>query len=369
MTTIADITRWLDSFAPPHLAESWDNTGLLLGDPSAACKKIMTCLTLTPDSAREAAQEKADLVVSHHPILFKPTRTLRADDPAHAPVWTLARSGIALYSPHTAFDNTADGINDSLANLLGLVNLQPLRPSPPAPFFKVAVFCPRTDREAVLSAAFSAGAGQIGAYDECSYSSPGVGTFRGDETTHPTIGQPGRRESVREWRVEAICPAPRLAPVLSAIRSAHSYEEPAIDLYPVQAATRPTGAGRVGDFPSPIPMKDLIPRINRLLPTEGRVFFTGPPEALIHRLALVCGAGDDFLPDAHKAGADALLTGEARFHRALEAQSLNLALIVAGHHATERPAVEHLAGRLASAFANLACWPSRLERDPFQSLP
>ena len=222
----------------------------------------------------------------------------------------------------------------------------------------------RTGRRCSASA-FEAGAGQIGAYGECSFSTAGFGTFRGDETTHPTIGEPGRRETAREWRVEVICPAGRLPAVLAAIRSAHSYEEPAIDVYPVQAAENGPGAGRVGRFPEPRPLSRLVEQVAQSLPTGGPIRFVGDPARPIERLAVVCGAGDDFLPDAARCGADALLTGEARFHRALEAEALGVALIVAGHHATERPAVEDLAALLGSAFPGLTCWPSQLEHDPF----
>ncbi len=367
VTTVSDISEWLEGFAPSRLAESWDNVGLLWGDPAAACERIMTCLTVTPDSADEAVDERADLIVSHHPVLFKAVRSIRADRNETAFLWRLARAGVAIYSPHTAFDNTVGGINDGLARRLGLVDVEPLRPTPPRSTYKVVVFCPKSDREPVLAAAFAAGAGRIGAYGECSFSSPGVGTFFGGESTNPAVGQRGRRESVREWRVEVICTPENLQDVLTAIRASHSYEEPAIDVYPMQPAIGGPGVGRLGRLSSPESLGEFAQRVARELQSTG-LQFVGDPDRRIERVAIGCGAGDDFLLDAVRGGADLLLTGEARFHRALEAEALGIGLVLAGHHATERPGVEDLAARLVDAFPGVHTWASRRERDPLRPL-
>jgi dinuclear metal center YbgI/SA1388 family protein len=368
MTTVADLAAWLEGFAPCALAESWDNVGLLWGDPAESVAKVMTCLTVTSATADEAIAQGAGAIVSHHPILFRPVQVLRADRPGNGFLWRLARAGIAVLSPHTAFDNTTGGINDGLAVRLGLTDVRPLRAGPAAREFKVVVFVPVPNREEVLNAAFNAGAGRIGDYTECSFTSAGRGTFFGGEDSNPAVGQAGRRETIREWRVELICGAERVAGVLGAIRAVHPYEEPAIDVYPL-ADGPPTGpgAGRIGRLPEALPLRELARRIGSILPATATQF-VGDPAQTLARLAIVCGAGDDFLGDARAAGADALLTGEARFHKGLEAEALGIGLIVAGHHATERPGVEDLAVRLAKAFPTLHVWPSRVETDPFQSV-
>jgi dinuclear metal center YbgI/SA1388 family protein len=309
---------------------------------------------------------------------------VRADLVETAPLWKLARAGIAIASPHTAFDNTHDGINDVLSRRLGLMEVAPLRPiarqgdSPGEPLaprsFKVVVFTPAGDREAVLAAAFEAGAGQIGAYRECSFAIPGEGTFFGTETTAPAVGHRGRRETVAELRLEIICPADRLPGVLNAIRSRHSYEEPAIDVYPLHPSTpaggptgRRDGAGRIGRFVEPRSLAEVAAFVGRSL---GRVAVqvVGDPNRQVLRVAVACGAGDAFLRDAAAAGADVLLTGEARFHRGVEAEALGIAVIAAGHYATERLGVEDLARRIAVAFPSLTVWPSQSERDPFRTI-
>jgi len=377
MTTVADVSRWLEEFAPSRLAESWDNVGLLWGDPLSPIERVMTCLTVTAKTAEEAIEEGAGLMISHHPILFRGTKRLRADLPETGFLWKLAREGIAVASPHTAFDNTRQGINDLLCNILGLTDIQPLRPPTSSPAlgersFKVVIFAPETDREAVLAAAFAAGGGRIGNYRECSFAISGLGTFFGNDSANPAVGLKGRRESVVEHRLELICDSSSLIPVLDAIRRAHSYEEPAIDVYPLHVPDKDTasdpGVGRIGRLPIPIGLREFGATVARKL-GQHSVQFVGDADKTIRRVAIACGAGDDFLVDAARAGADLLLTGEARFHRGHEAEELGIGLIVAGHHATERIGVEDLAVRVAMAFPGLQVWPSRREVDPFRTAP
>ncbi len=230
------------------------------------------------------------------------------------------------------------------------------------------MFTPEPEREAVSSAAFQAGAGRIGAYEECSFAIPGEGTFFGTETANPSIGERGRRETVRELRLEFVCPSIKLAAVLAAVRASHSYEEPAIDVYPLHepdaAGALSPGAGRVGRLPSPRSLAELVRDVKQALgaPVVGTA---GDPGRRVERVAIACGAGDDFLQEAVRVGAQALLTGEARFHRGIEAETLGVGLITAGHYATERPGVEFLAARIGQAFPHLQVWPSRRERDAF----
>jgi len=378
MMTVSDVTEWLERFAPARLAEPWDNVGLLWGDPGALVQGVMTCLTVTPVTAAEAIEEEASLIVSHHPILFREVKRVRADFPDTAPLWKLARAGVAVASPHTAFDNTHEGINDLLCHRLGLNDISPLRPAAlgcdrraVAPqLFKIVVFTPDSDREGVLSAAFQAGAGRIGAYDECSFAIPGEGTFFGTEATNPAVGQRGRRETVRELRLEAVCPADKLARVLAAIRAGHSYEEPAIDVYPLHDRTSEDapnqGVGRIGRMQESRSLEDFARLVARAF--AARVELVGDPRRSVQRVAVACGAGDDLLKDAARAGADVLFTGEARFHRALEAEALGIGLVLAGHHATERPGVEELARSIARAFPYLKVWPSEREYNPFRPI-
>jgi len=362
MPTVSDLSAYLEEFAPPGLAAEWDNTGLLLGDPNAPVERILTCLTLTPDVVEEAVAERASLIVSHHPILFRGAKKLTADRGDGSVVWPLARAGIAVYSPHTAFDNCIGGINDILCRRLGLVNVAPLRPRDDSKLFKLAVFVPDTDLAKVSDAVFGAGAGAIGQYEQCSFRLAGKGTFFGTDSTNPAVGQKGRREDVDEWRLEVIVLEAKLTAVVKAMRAAHSYEEPAFDVYPLHPG-KSGGEGRVGELVQPETLGGLAARAKIAL-NAGYLQVVGELAKPIRRVAVACGAAGEFLSDAMRVQADVFLTGELRFHDALTARSGRLAVLVPGHYATERPGIEELAGKLAADWPALTVWASRKECDP-----
>lgn len=363
MPTIADIIAFLEEFAPPTLAADWDNVGLLLGNRADQAERVMTCLTVTDEVVAEASTERVQLLVSHHPILFRPVQRITADDPEGRRLLTLARAGVAVYSPHTSFDNCRGGINDMLAQRLGLSDVVPLRDVAGARQCKIVVFVPESDLERVADAMFAAGAGHIGEYSQCSFRLAGTGTFFGSEAANPTIGEKGRREQVSEYRLEAICPEALVDPVVSAMRRAHSYEEPAYDVVPLRPAKGPGGLGRMGRLARPASLKELADLVKTQLKSS-HVHLVGDPGRMVERLAIACGAAAEFLADAVQARADTFLTGEMRFHDMLAAQSQNMAIVLPGHYATERCGIEELADILQKRFVSLKVWPSRSERDP-----
>jgi dinuclear metal center YbgI/SA1388 family protein len=363
MTTVGELAQFIDRFALKSLAESWDNVGLLIGDRAAEVSRVMTCLTVTPASAREAIDRKVQLIVTHHPVLFRPVQRLTADEPQGRVLLDLIRAGVAVYSPHTAFDGTAGGINEMLADRIGLSGCRPLRPGANAERVKMVVFVPPSDLEKVGRALFDAGAGVIGEYRECSFRVAGRGTFFGSEASHPTVGQAGRREEVDEWRLEVVCPSSAAARIVAAMRAAHSYEEPAYDIYPLASEPGPTGAGRCGELRNSTSLEAFAAAVGTALGSP-LVQVVGPRDRLIQRVAVTCGSGSEFLSDAAAHDCDALVTGEASFHRMLEAEATGIALVLAGHYATERFAVERLAEKLSGEIATLEVWASTTEREP-----
>jgi dinuclear metal center YbgI/SA1388 family protein len=368
MVTVAGVMEFLEEFARPGLAAEWDNVGLLLGDAGGRVDKIMTCLTVTPETVAEAVAGGAQLVVTHHPILFRAVKRLTTSNPEGRMLLDLIRAGVAVYSPHTAFDNTRGGINDLLAGRLGLTEVGPLRPAAAEVSYKVVVFVPDADLARVSEAMFAAGAGRIGQYRECSFRLAGTGTFFGSEATNPTVGQKGRREEVNEWRLEVICPGDQLEAVLAGMRRDHSYEEPAFDVYPLRPASSAAGEGRLGRLPEPVSLTDVAAKVGKVL-KAGLVQFVGNPrKAMVQRVAVVCGAGGEFLRDAIRARADVLLTGEMRFHDYLAARAQGLALVLPGHFATERFGVEELAGKLQAKWPAVETWAAESETDPVQWL-
>jgi dinuclear metal center YbgI/SA1388 family protein len=364
MPAVSAFAAYLERFAPCGTAADWDNVGLLLGDPDAPVSKALTCLTLTPDVAEEAVRDGAQLVVTHHPVLFRGAKKLTTSTPDGAVVLPLLRAGIAVYSPHTAFDNCAGGINDGLCVKLGIANAVPLRPRDGRRSCKLVVYTPDGDLAKVSDALFAVGAGIIGQYRECSFRVAGTGTFFGTDAANPVVGQKGRRENVPEWRLEVVVPESRVSDAVAAMRAAHSYEEVAFDVYPLKP-TPSGGEGRIGELAQPTTLSELATRTKAVL-SANSVQLVGDGGRTVRTVAVACGAAGEFLSDALKRKADVFLTGEVRFHDALTARAAGIGLILPGHYATERPAVEDLAAKLAADFPGVEVWASRAERDPLQ---
>lgn len=364
--TVASVSRFLERFAPTDLAEDWDNVGLLVGDPDRNVQRMMTCLTLTPDVAAEAISERADLVVTHHPVLFKPTQRLVASDPQSRMLMDLIAARVAVYSPHTAYDNDAAGINQQLAESLGLVEIEPLKPGQGVVRSVIVAFVPKEHLSAVQQAVWNVGGGQIGEYSECSFHTEGTGTFRGSLDSHPTVGQPGRLEQVHEARLEITCSERCLPAALKALYEAHPYEEPAVDVYKLESPLG-GGAGRLGNLANELSFEEFLSLVREKLGYQ-ELQAVPPASGRVRRVGIVCGSGGEFLRQAIRRGCDLFLTGEARFHAALEARAAGIGLLLAGHYQTERPALERLAERMAAELPGLETWASRVERDPLQAV-
>jgi putative NIF3 family GTP cyclohydrolase 1 type 2 len=210
---------------------------------------------------------------------------------------------------------------------------------------------------------FASGAGRIGQYSQCSFRVVGTGTFFGSDATNPAVGEKGRRENVPEWRLEVVCSDSNVDVVVAAMRKAHSYEEPAFDVYPLRPRAGSVGEGRVGRLANPCTLQEFAALVKSGLHAKG-VQTVGDSNRRVERVAIACGAGGDLLKDAVRTKADVFLTGEARFHDCLAAQAEGVALALAGHYATERCGVEMLAEQLQARWPTLQIWASRRERDP-----
>ncbi|MBW3597911.1 MAG: Nif3-like dinuclear metal center hexameric protein [Planctomycetes bacterium] len=266
MPTVHDVCRFLDDFAPPGLAEEWDNVGLLVGRAAADAGRIMTCLTVTPYSASEAVAERANLIVTHHPLPFRALRRITDDSTPGRLLLQLIEAGVAVYSPHTAFDSAAAGINQRLAEGLGLIDIAPLRP-------------------------------------------------------------------------------------IEGLESA--------------TASDPIGAGRFGRLLQPESLATLAERVKSLLNVQG-LKLVGDLDRTVQTAAVACGSAGEFLEPARRLGCEVLLTGETSFHTCLEAEAAGVALLLPGHYASERFALEYLAEILAETFPDAHVWASRRESDPLR---
>ncbi len=365
---ISEVAALLEEIAPSAYAETWDNVGLLVGDADGACRKILLCIDLTAEVLEEARRLKATLIVAYHPVIFKPIARVTAQ--ATPVIYEALRAGVAIYSVHTAFDSATGGANDALADALGMgARRRPLESRCEEGSFKLAVYMPQGDVAAVSAAAFGAGAGKIGNYSECAFRYSGTGTFKGGQGTHPSVGQSLRHEEVAEVCWETVCPRHLLALVLSAIRSAHSYEEPAIDVVPLAAAPADVGLGRVGELEKPATLGAMIKRIAKVCSVK-HVSLARPrgvtDNKQIRKLAVGVGSCGDLYGRAAAMKADLYVTGELRHHNALAAVAAGLTVACVGHSNSERLTLKALAKSLKKAAPRLEIVQAREDRDPFE---
>jgi dinuclear metal center YbgI/SA1388 family protein len=362
---LQQVIEALEEIAPTRLAESWDNVGLLVGDASAEVTRAMVCIDYTPHVACESAGEKSDLIIAYHPPIFDALKRVVLGGPGSA-VFDAIRRGVAIYSPHTALDVAEGGTNDMLADAIGLSQEDrgPLRlVEPKVNQYKLVTFVPVEHVERVASALFAAGAGRIGDYTQCSFRSPGVGTFFGNEGTNPAVGQSGKLEQAPEVRLETVLPIAKLGEALAALRSSHPYEEPAFDLVQLAAPPEKVGQGRLGTMPA-TSRQAIFDRIKQALGID-RLLIAGPTDGEITSAACCAGACGDMLSDALKAKAQLYLTGEMRHHDALRAASAGMTVVCTLHSNSERAVLGRLKERLTKMLPQLAVVQSKMDRDPF----
>ncbi len=351
--TVGDAVDALDDLYPPATAESWDAVGLTCGDRGTSLGRVMFAVDPLPQVVDEALAWGADLLVTHHPLLLSPTHSVATDTWKGSTLHRLIRGGCAHFAAHTNADVATGGVNDALADALGLVNLSALRPWPDDPADKIVTFVPPADVEAVVDAMAAAGAGGLGHYRRCAWTVGGTGTFTPQPGASPAIGAVGRREILDESRVEMIVPRIHRSAVLAALRGAHPYEEVAVDVIELAASERATGLGRVGTLATEMTLEDFAQVVADALPTTpGGVRFFGDPEALVVRVAVCGGSGDSLLDDASRAGVDVFVTADLRHHRASEHLAAGgPALVDPGHWASEWPWLPRVARQLTTALA------------------
>ena len=366
-TRVRDLAHALASIAPPHLAEAWDNVGLLLGDPDAPCARALLTIDLTEAVLDEAIRREADAVVAYHPPIFHPMKSLVRTEPSQRVLLDAAAAGIALLSPHTALDAAHGGVNDWLASCIGLGPVRPLRAAAPVDrgLRVVAVHVPANALDPVRRAMVAAGAGMIGAYTHCSATHEIEGTFLGGAGTSPAVGRRGVLEKVRELRLEMRCSAEQVAAVVAGVRSAHPYEEPPIEVHallPEPPAAE--GQGRVIELRSAVTAQTVASRLKRALGVRSVMIASGSRKRTHTRVALCAGAGMSLLPDAQRAGATLFVTGEARHHDQLDALARGIELVLAGHTATERGYLPTLVRQLRDACPGIVAQISRADCAP-----
>lgn len=361
---LADLIAHLDSWYDPRWAEPWDKVGLVCGDPDQEVRRVLLAVDAVMPVVEEALAFRADLVLVHHPLLLAPVSSVAATTPKGRMLHRLIANGVALFTAHTNADVPADGVNDAIARALDLQGATVLLPTDGGGLDKLVVFVPVEDAEKVRRAVTGAGAGAIGAYDSCTFSTPGEGRFRPLDGADPAIGTVGDLAVVREVRVESVYPRPLRRQVVEALRAAHPYEEPAFDVLELAdppggpstgtlpPATR--GHGRVGTLGESITLRELADRVAAAFPpTAHGVRVAGDPDRVIRRVAIGAGSGESLLEDARRSGADVFVTSDLKHHRAGEfLEEDGPALIDVAHWAAEwswLPVVARKVGEAAGA--------------------
>jgi len=323
------------------MAFDFDEVGLHVGDRAAPVSKVLVSLDHSAELVSHAIKCGAEMVVTHHPLIFRPISRLEPVDHVTRIAMQLLCKRIGMACAHTNWDCADGGVNDVLAAKLGLQRVREIGEAAQRPSWKMAVFCPEEAAHSIIDAASAAGAGRIGAYERCAFWTAGTGTFFGGESTSPSIGRSGTAEQVSELRVEMVVPDALRHAVEAAVKAKHPYEEPAIDFYRLQDQGE-RRIGRVGELDNSISLNDFVAVVNDRLRTSSAVW--GARDLTICRVAVCGGAADEFRSLVGKA--DVLVTGEVKQHKALEAVEAGVAMIAAGHYATEQPGVEALAFEL-----------------------
>jgi len=366
MATIAQVIEIIEEFAPRETALAGDPVGLQCGEPWRPAKRVMFALDACVATVDQALRAGADLLVTHHPLLFQPLVPGSVGGPAGVAFVNAVRGGLTVYSAHTNLDASPHGINASFADLLELRETKILQPTGPNGF-KIVVFLPVSALESVKETAFMAGAGKIGNYSKCSFNVEGEGSFLGDETTSPVAGIPCRLETTRETRLELLVPEGRLEGVLDAVKRKHPYEEPVIDVFPLTGKPSGTGIGLVGLLPLKRSVRDVGSMLKAAL-RQKAVRIVGSGGRKVRKVAVCAGSGASLLGTVVTSGAELFISGDIKYHEARTAEEEKLSVLDIGHFGPERYGMlrfsEKIGGKIRERGWDMTILCAK-EKDPF----
>jgi len=364
---IKDISEAIEKIAALKLAQDWDNVGLLIGDAQRNVKNILLTIDVTGDVVAEAKRLKTDLIISYHPVIWDGLKKITPNGPAGA-VYNLIKAGIAVFSIHTALDVAIGGVNDGLAEIVGICDAEPIGDyvdSPTGDNYKLVVFVPIESAAKISNAVFAAGAGAIGNYKNCGFGAEGTGTFLPLKGAKPAIGKKGEPEKVAEIRFETIVPAGKLADCIAAMKKAHPYETPAFDVFKLYDTQSKFGLGRIGKLSQPVRIKQIIGKIKKYTGAKA-VGIVGDEKRLVKTAAVCAGSCGKIINTIIAAKADCYVTGELKHHQALAAQEAGLTCICLSHTVSERFILKKFAKQLQKQIKQVTIKISKKDADPFK---
>ena len=358
------IFKTIEEWAPPRLAYDWDNVGLQVGSYTKHVERAMVTLDVLDSVVDEAINKKVDLIIAHHPLLFKPIRQINVNDVKGKIIQKLIKHDISVYAAHTNLDIAIDGVNDMLCKKLGIHSTKPLTDIQSDPLFKLAVFVPKTHSEEVRNALSKGGAGHIGHYSHCTFQTTGQGTFKPLEGTNPYIGTKDQLEFVHEVKIETIVKGHNLKNVIRLMVSAHPYEEVAYDIFPLENDSTRMGLGRIGKLTQPMTLESFSKHIKEKLELS-HVRVVGDITDDIETVAVLGGSGEKYISTAKSAGADVYITGDTTFHIAQDAMEMGLNIIDAGHY-IEKVMKEEVKQVLKQQFDDIEVIISETNTNPYK---
>ena len=363
MLRIKDILKEIERFAPLSLQEDYDNAGLQVGDDSQPANGALLCLDVTEEIIDEAIDAGCNLIISHHPLIFKPVKSLTGKNQVERCVMKACKNDIVIYSAHTNLDNATGGVNFQLAELFGLEDVRILSPQKNS-LLKLVVYVPDHASEKLRKALFKAGAGHIGNYSSCSFNTLGEGTFLALENSHPYCGEIGQLHTEQEVRIETVFPASLKSSVIRALLSVHPYEEPVFDLYRLENEWEQAGSGLIGNLPEWENELTFLQRIKDTLHVESLRHSALTGRKL--RTVAICGGSGAFLiPQAIASGADIFITGEVKYNDFIDVEN-KILLAVAGHYESEICTKEIFFDVISKKFPTFAVQNSIVNSNPIK---
>lgn len=360
-----EIVSYFEELAPNAYQEEYDNAGLIVGDASIEVKAALLTLDVTPEVVQEAIDRGANLIISHHPPIFRGIKKFTGSSYVEKTVATAIKNDIAIFAAHTNFDSMMGGVNMSIARKLGITDIEILQPINNG-LFKLVTFVPVDSVDKVRDAMFKAGAGQIGGYDCCSFGSEGFGTFRAGDNTHPYVGQKGEMHREPEVRVETILPKNILARVVEKMIEAHPYEEVAYDVYPLEIPYRLVGLGMVGNLEEPVAPMDFLRQVKDVF-GAGVVRYTALSRKAIKRVAFCGGSGASLIEKAIGSDADIFITSDIKYHQFFDADG-RIIIADIGHFESEQFTIDLFYEYLLKKFPTFAVLKSRVTTNPINYL-
>jgi len=361
----------MESIAPAHLAEEWDRIGLQVGQRDWPVEKVWMALDPTLDALQTAAAQGVDMLVTHHPAIFRPLSRLDPSSPTGAIVSYALEHRIALFVAHTNLDAASGGVNDILCERIGVAPLRPMQETSKQTFYKFVVYAPREKEREILEAIISSSAGTIGNYSDCTFRVKGMGTFRPRDAARPYSGVADQFTQVEETRIEALVPFTELPALIEQVRKVHPYEEMAFDVFPLAAMDRDVGLGRIGTLSNPITLEKFSKSIARALNLPS-VRVAGPPELMVQEVAVCSGSGSSLISAFLASGAQAYVSGDLKYHDARTAEAAGVGLVDIGHFASEHVIVEALTERmtrlLGETHPGIVLEAYRDEVEPFRQI-